>query len=138
MADYHTHFSCLLDVGTHENAVRAVDLYKALPDGSSAEHDPANSFLLSIQPEHDGTQLWIRDDGTGDPAHVIKFVLRCAKQFSLTGLWGMQWANSCSRPRIDGFAGGAHVLDLATGETVDWINTDGWLSTVLEGGDPYA
>lgn len=57
MADYHTHFSCLLDVGTHENAVRAVDLYNALPDGSSAEHEPANSFLLSIQPEHDGTQL---------------------------------------------------------------------------------
>ena len=36
------------------------------------------------------------------------------------------------------FGGGAHVLDLATGETVDWIYTDGWLSTVLDGGDPYA
>lgn len=51
---------------------------------------------------------------------------------------GMQYANSCSKPRIDGFGGGAHVLDLATGETVDWIYTDGWLSTVLEGGDPHA
>ena len=29
-------------------------------------------------------------------------------------------------------------LDLATGETVDWIYTDGWLSSVLEGRDPYA
>ena len=38
---------------------------------------------------------------------------------------------------MDGFGGGAHVLDLATGETVDWINTDGWLSIVLEGGNPY-
>jgi len=138
MADYHTHFSCLLDVGTHENAVRAVDLYKALPDGSSADHEPANSFLLSIQPEHDGTQLWIRDDDTGDLEHVIRFVMHCAATFGLTGLWGLQWANSCSRPRLDGFGGGAHVLDLATGETVDWIDTDGWLSSVLEGRDPYA
>lgn len=138
MADYHTHFSCLLDVGTHENAVRAVDLYNTLPDGSSFEHEPTNAFLLSIQPEHDGTQLWIRDDDTGDPEHVIRFVMRCAATFALTGLWGLQWANSCSRPRLDGFGGGAHVLDLATGETVDWIYTDGWLSSVLEGRDPYA
>lgn len=124
MANYFTHFSCLLDVGTHQNADRAVDLYKALPDGSSADDPPANSFLLSIQPEHDGTQLWIRDDDTGDPEHVIRFVMDCAATFGLTGLWGMQWANSCSRPRLDGFGAGAHVLDLATGETVDWIDTD--------------
>src|SRR5690606_6879518 len=26
MADYYTHFSCLLDVGTPENAVRALEL----------------------------------------------------------------------------------------------------------------
>ena len=39
---------------------------------------------------------------------------------------------------IIGPPGDEHVLDLATGETVDWIYTDGWLSTVLDGGDPYA
>jgi hypothetical protein len=27
------------------------------------------------------------------------------------------------------------VLDLATGETVGWIYTDGWLASVLDGGD---
>ena len=30
----------------------------------------------------------------------------------------------------------AHVLDLATGETVDWIYTDGWLSTAAKGAIP--
>ena len=138
MADYFTHFSCLLDVGTSENAARALDLYNALGDDNAAEDPPSDGFLLSIQPEHGGTQLWMRDDVTGDPEHVVQFVKRCAKEFGLTGLWGMQYANSCSRPRIDGFGGGAHVLDLATGETVDWIYTDGWLSSVLEGRDPYA
>jgi hypothetical protein len=31
MADYFTHFSCLLDVGTPENAAHALDLYTASP-----------------------------------------------------------------------------------------------------------
>lgn len=137
MADSFTHFSCLLDVGSPENAARALELYAALSGESAAEDPPADGFLLTIQPEQGGTWLWIRDDGNGDPEHVVKFVRRCAKEFGLTGLWGMQYANSCSRPRVDGFGGGGHVLDLTTGETVDWISTDGWLSTVLEGGNPY-
>ncbi|WP_245615701.1 hypothetical protein [Paenirhodobacter enshiensis] len=91
MADYFTHFSCLLDVGTPERAARALDLYNALSDENAAGDPPSDGFLLSIQPEHGGTRLWMRDDGTGDPEHVIQFVKRCAKEFGLTGLWGMQY-----------------------------------------------
>ena len=143
MADYFTHFSCLLDVGTPDHAARALALYNALSEeGTSeeppSEEPPSEGFLLSIQPEHGGSQLWMRDDVTGDPERLIEFVKRCAAEFSLKGRWGFQYANTCSRPRLDGFGGGAHVLDLATGETVDWIYTDGWLSSVLEGRDPYA
>jgi hypothetical protein len=29
MADFYTHFSCLLDVGSPDNAARALDLYQA-------------------------------------------------------------------------------------------------------------
>jgi hypothetical protein len=78
----------------------------------------------------------MRDDVTGDPERLIQFVKRCAAEFGLSGRWGFQYANICSKPRLDGFGGGAHVLDLATGETVDWIYTDGWLDQALsdEGG----
>ena len=136
MADYFTHFSCLLDVGTPENAARALDLYNRLSKEGASEEPPSEGFLLSIQPEHGGSQLWMRDDVTGDPERLIQFVKRCAADFGLTGRWGFQYANTCSRPRLDGFGGGAHVLDLATGETVDWIYTDGWLAQTLsdEGG----
>ena len=82
--------------------------------------------------------LWMRDDTTGDPAHVIRFVLRCASAFGLTGRCGLQYANTCSKPRLDGFGGGAHVVDLATGETIAWTYTDGWLAEVLAGDDPDA
>ncbi len=135
MADYFTHFSCLLDVGTIENAARALDLYNGLSAEGASDETPSDGFLLSIQPEHGGTNLWIRDDVSGDPERVIQFVKRCASVFSLTGRWGFQYANTCSKPRLDGFGGGAHVLDLATCETVNWIYTDGWLASVLGGGD---
>ncbi|MEH3046681.1 hypothetical protein [Sphingomonas adhaesiva] len=138
MADYVTHFSCTLDVGTPDNAARALDLYNALSEDGASEEPPSEGFLLSIQPEHGGTMLWMRDDGTGDPERLIAFVRRCAAAFALTGRWGFQYANTCSKPRLDGFGGGAHVLDLATGETVGWTDTDGWLAIVLDGGDPHA
>jgi hypothetical protein len=137
MADFFTHFSCVLDVGTPDNAARALDLYNALSAENAAEDPPSDGFVLSIQPEHGGTTLWMRDDVTGDPEHVIQFVKRCAAAFSLKGLWGFQYANTCSQPCVNAFGGGAHALDLATGETVDWLYTDGWLATVLDGGNPY-
>lgn len=131
MADYFTHFSCLLDVGTPQNAARALDIYTDLSEEGVSEEPPSDGFLLSIQPEHGGTNLWMRDDVTGDPERLIQFVKRCAVEFGLTGRWGFQYANTCSKPRLDGFGGGAHVLDLATGETVDWTYTDGWLAELL-------
>ncbi len=39
MADYFTHFSCLLDVGTPENAARALDLYNRLSEDGDEEAD---------------------------------------------------------------------------------------------------
>ena len=135
MADYFTHFSCLLDVGTPANAARALDLYNALSEAGASEEPPSDGFLLSIQPEHGGSALWMRDDVTGDPERVIQFVKRCAAECQLTGRWGFQYANTCSKPCLDGFSGGAHVLDLGAGETIAWTYTDGWLASVLDGGD---
>lgn len=134
MADFFTHFSCVLDVGTPENAARALDLYQTFKDDAAREDVPSDGFLLSIQPEHGATQLWMRDEVSGDPQQVIIFVQRCAEAFSLAGRWGFQWANTCSLPRVDAFGGGAHVLDLSTRKTVAWIDTNGWLARTLASG----
>jgi hypothetical protein len=138
MADYFTHFSCLLDVGTPQNAARALDLYNALSEAGASEEPPSEGFLVSIQPEHGGSQLWLRDDVSGDPERLIQFVKLCAAEFGLSGRWGFQYANTCSRPRLNAFGGGAHILDLGTGKTVEWIDTDGWLAAALDGGDSDA
>ncbi|WEX85801.1 hypothetical protein PZN02_002035 [Sinorhizobium garamanticum] len=133
MADYFTRFSCLLDVGTPDNGDRALDLYNQLCEEGVAEDPPSDGFLLSIQPEHGGTRLWMHDGGSGDPQRVIDFVLICAKEFKLTGLWGFQYANTCSNARVNAFGGGAHVLDLGTRETIAWISTHAWLEDTLAG-----
>ena len=138
MADYFTQFSCALDVGTPENAARALDLYNACSEGAASEDAAYGGFALSILPEEGGATLCMHDEGSGDPERVIQFVKRCAAEFHLTGLWGFQYANVCSKSRLDGFGGGAHVLDLASGETIAWISTDEWLAETLDGGDANA
>src|SRR5258708_34063515 len=81
MADFFTHFSCVLDVGTPDNVARALDLYQGFTEDAAREDVPSDGFLLSIQPEHGGTTLWIRHEVTGDPHQVILFVQRAPGTF---------------------------------------------------------
>ena len=135
MTNFSTRYSCLLDVGTSANAARAFDIYAALMAENGREDPPAEPFHLSVTPEHGASRLWLRDPGTADPQRAITFVTRCAAAFGLTGHWGFQWAGIASNPVIDGFSGGAHLLDLATGETIAWMSTRRWLADRLaEGG----
>ena len=134
MADYFTHFSCVLDVGTPDNAARALDLYPVFMKEAAREGALAGGFLVSIHPDQGGTKLWMHDQVTGDPLQVIIFVQRCAEVFDLTGRWGFQTANTCSERRINAFGGSAHVLDLSTGKPIAWIRTNGWLARAVRPG----
>lgn len=88
MADYFTHFSCLLDLGTPESAARALDLYANTPEDEDGLR-LSDGFDLSIQTEG-GSELWIHVDCSGDPERVIEFVLFCAEEFDLKGLLGLR------------------------------------------------
>ncbi len=136
MADYFTHFSCLLDMRTPENAARALELYNDLP-GDEDGFRLSDGFLLSRETEG-STELWIYDDGSGDPERVIAFVLLCAETFDLQGLWGFEYHNTCSKPRLDAFGGGAHVIDLGSRKSIGWVSTNEWLAIALGGDDPDA
>ena len=134
MTDFSTRYSCLLDVGTPDKAARAFDIYAALMAENDREDPPAEPFHLSVTPDHGASRLWLRDPGTADPQLAITFVTRCAEAFGLTGRWGFQWANVASAPVIDGLAGGAHLPDLSTGRTLEWISTGRWLADRLARG----
>ena len=138
MAEYLTHFSCLLDVGTPDNAARTLALYNQLSEDGASEDPPSDGFLLSLQPEHGGSKLWMRDDVTGDPERLLQFVRICAAEFGLKGRWGFQYANSCSQPRVDAFGGGAHVIDLGARKSIGWTSSQEWLAAALNGEDAHA
>ena len=139
MADYVTCFSCLLDVGTQDKAARACKAFMALRNDAYAETEDLHcGFDMSIQNDSSGSTLWIHDDGNGDVEAVIQFVLRLAEELDLTGLWGFSYALICSRPRIEAFAGGAHVLDLGARKSIGWTSTQDWLAAALNGEDAHA
>jgi len=87
MADYFTHFSCLLDMGTSENALAARRLFtkQRLEDGERDE-PLCSGFELTLQEGDADRILWIHDDVSGDVEQVIGFVLRLAQEFDLKGL----------------------------------------------------
>jgi hypothetical protein len=62
-------------------------------------------------------------------------VLRLAEALDLTGLWGFDYANTCSRPRQEAFGGGAHVIDLGARKSIGWVSTHEWLTAALNGED---
>ena len=82
-----------------------------------------------------GSTFWIHDDEHGDVEAVIRFVLRLAEELDLTGLWGFQYGLTCSRPRLDAFGGGAHVIDLGARKSIGWTSTQEWLASALNGED---
>jgi hypothetical protein len=139
MADYFTHFSCLLDVGTPDKAARALALFRKLRAADQDADDPevAGFDLVRKDASEDGT-LWIHDDEHGDVEAVIRFVLRLAAELDLSGLWGFQYALTCFRPRLDAFGGGAHVIDLGARKSIGWTSSQEWLAAALNGEDDDA
>lgn len=139
MADYFTQFSCVLDVGAPDKSVAALDLFLRLREEDEASDDPEFSGFAFSLPDGPGSSvLWFHDDGQGDVEGLIRFVLRLAEDLDLTGLWGFDYANTCSRPRLEAFGGGAHVIDLGARKSVGWISTHEWLNAALNGEDIVA
>ena len=136
MADYFTYFSYLIDVGSPDKAARALALFQELRAADQDADDlEVAGFTLARQDAPEDSTLWIHDDEHGDVEAVIRFVLRLAEELDLTGLWGFQYALTCSRPRLDAFGGGAHVLDLGARKLIGATSTQDWLSAALNGED---
>lgn len=130
MADYFTHFSCVLQVGSAENVAAAELILEKLAEEVDREEGSNLGFDVDVDCEAGPDKLVISSSGYGDPEHVIKFARRCAETFGLKGRWGFCWAYTCSRLR---FGGGAHVLDLGTRETVSYVDYSAFLERALAG-----
>lgn len=132
MADYFTHFSCLLDVGA-DNVEAALALYAQMAGDLEADDGFAIGFAVQ-QALGTPSALWLYDEDHGEPEHVIAFALACAAAFDLQGRWGFCWALTCSRPRLDAYGGGAQVLDLGACKSLAWIDCADWLAGQVPAG----
>lgn len=128
MADYYSKFACILPLGAAANVPAVLEIYRQLAAEKDAEGE-TTGFDAAHEPSLAEAGLFLSADGDGNPEHVIDFALRCAEALNLQGQWGFAWALTCSRPRLDGFGGGAHLLDLGRRETVAWVDTEHWLRT---------
>ncbi|MEC5292955.1 hypothetical protein VSX64_20705 [Aurantimonas sp. C2-6-R+9] len=88
MADYFTQFTCRLELGSSDNAARAIETHREMEAALARDDETAIGFDVIVDPTTVGS-LFIHDgDGFGEPEHVIAFVLRRADVFNLTGRWG--------------------------------------------------
>ena len=87
MADYCTHFSCFIDVGTPGNALSAHRLFtkRRLEDGDRDE-PLCSGFELTLQEGDADHFLWIHDDVSDGVKQVIDFMLHLAREFDLKNL----------------------------------------------------
>ena len=138
MANYYTQFSCELDVASPENLARALALYAELSDSDDREESCSLGFSLIAAPEPQSTVLWIHTEESGDPEHVVIFVQKLCEVIALSGRWGFDYSNICSRPLVEAFGGGAYVIDLATGDLVASNFTNEWVTRLVEEGGPDA
>ena len=67
-------------------------------------------FSWDIQKDEGGTRLWIYAQESGDVEQVAYFVQLFLKQFAPDGWWTLTWANTCSRPLVGQFSGGALLV----------------------------
>ncbi len=126
MANYYTLVSVLFPVGSAENVAPALALYQQFAD-ELEEKVGCIGFDAEAEDSPGTADLWLHSDEDADVENIIAFALRCAEAFNLQGLWGFRWCLSCSKARLDGYGGGAQLLDLGARCSLSWIDTEHWL-----------
>lgn len=128
MADHYTQYSVYFDPGK-DNVEAAFDLAMEIND----EPEKFGLEYAYICAQRQDDVLWVSDDaGSGDVEAVMVWVRECGKRFKLTGRWGFEWANTCSKPRVGEFGGGVAVIDFDKDEE-EILSTGHVLTTWLQG-----
>ena len=130
MVDYRTEFSVLLPLRSQEDIDAALKIYGEHKSRLEDEDD-ALGIGFNAEQMFGSSDLCLWSGGDGDTEHVIAYVRACAEALGLNGRWGFQWVSTCSRPRPGELDSGVIVLNLATGEVLDWMTGQRWLGEHL-------
>lgn len=147
MANYFTHFSFVIPLGAAAAGwLDQLDNLLAVggPDEWPGDHEVFGSEfpwgLPTVEREAEG--LWVHDDGgEADIETTLQFVRWVLGQPGSPDTVSFQWADTCSKPRLDAFSGGAALVgrngyatihtssttvdELLAGDLADLPNDDG-------------
>ena len=69
--------------------------------------------------------IWIFNEDGMLPDCLFQFVQQYLRKFRPTEAWAIRWASTCSRPKFDGFTGGAAFV---TAEKIDIYIAGDWIN----------
>lgn len=137
MADYLTRFSLMIPATTEAERTWAAELVDGIarddddlpPVIKSVFGEDVDGIYFQLELQDDG--LWVHSDDTGSVDQVVVLVQHFLARFRPITAIGFSWANTCSRPCLDSFGGGAAYV---TATRVKHINTNVWLAAQAEQG----
>ena len=139
MANTYTQFSQVIENITDEerawlieNTTSPEDRFS--PEDEEAMHNWATELGLPHEEcpywpdfgaiiEDDKQRLWIYSEESGNLDNVVILVQAFLEKFRPKEVFAMNWAATCSKPRVEEFGGGAIVV---SAEEVQSITTFGW------------
>jgi len=139
MAEYYTQFSFAINHLNADEIVWAEKLQEFLgrdPDDDIEtepefegiiEDDCYASVAVDIEDDIGGDYglwVWSGDYGGGSPDEAALLVQKFLARFRPTEVVAFEWANSCSKPRLDSFGGGAVVISATN---IEWNSTSQWV-----------
>ena len=134
MANYYTEFSVLLDL-TEKQTLYAIELHKQAEAKRSDDTPLPDDFPKELEcdiddwcfdAEEDGG-LWLHSQEGGLNA-AASFIAYLLSKFELDIYVTVEWANTCDKPRTDGFGGGAYLI---TKDTIKCMTTSEWLQQAI-------
>ena len=135
MANYYTQFSFAIPLDSPEEKEWARDVVDALLRHDAEEpidgDDAVLADILPDEPEYigytaeiDDDGIWVHADESGTPSDAVLLVQAWLKRFDPTGWLAFSWANTCDRPRLDSFGGGAAFV---TADDAQYLDSDQWI-----------
>ena len=123
MANYYTQYSFTIENLTSEEEVWVV---KRLEWDEDPRYYPIYPYCAFENASDGSLHLWIHDDEGGSELDVLAEMLReFLSKFRPDDYVVFSWADTCGKPRIDSFGGGAVFI---TGADIAWMSTYDWMA----------
>lgn len=114
MADYYTQFSFMMPCVSKEAALWLAEQLR-----SDARRPRACECAIEKE-----TELWLYAEECADIDTILEAISNYQNKYNDPGPISFEWANTCSKPMLDAFGGGAAVI---YNGHISFVNTGYWV-----------